>query len=203
MFKRFFYQRSLVSNYTAIIFLTLLPAGCVQSDKQFLRREFSLPSSMKLVSFNSSPDNMGLSPREGLSITATFKFTPTEFAIYREKAKRDDRWKPLPVSRKFVIKMTGIRSSIESVNSYKARGEALPTPDSVDNPTEDKLYERWVKRLPLDVQNGLYQCQTSGSDIMHYPKVPCSSRSGDLHDFMFGVLDFEHQTLRVKINTRY
>ncbi len=203
MFKRFFYQRVLVSNYIVIIFLPLLSAGCVQSDKQFLRPEFSLPSSVKLVSFNSSPD-MRLLPREGLSITATFKFTPTEFAIYREKAKRDDRWKPLPVSREFVIKITGIRSIIKSVNnSYKIRGEAIPTLGSIYNPTEEQAYEEWVKRLPLDVQNGLYQCQTSGSDIMHDPKVPCSLKSGDLRDFMFAVLDFEHQTLRVRVNTLY
>lgn len=91
--------------------------------------------------------------------------------------------------------MTGIRFYIEALhNSSKIFGDPLPPPSSAYNPTEEQLYERWVKRLPLDVKKGLYQCKTAGNDIMHSYKTPCSSKHGDLIDFMFAVLDFELQT---------
>lgn len=99
------------------------------------------------------------------------------------------------MTRELVIKMTGIRFYIEALhNSSKIFGDPLPPPGSAYNPTEEQLYERWVKRLPLDVKKGLYQCKTAGNDIMHSYKTPCSSKPGDLNDFMFAVLDFELQT---------
>lgn len=80
----------------------------------------------------------------------------------------------------------------------------MPPLGSVYNPTEDQLSERWVPRLPLDVNNGLYQCKTAGDNVLHsWRKSPCSEKCGDLNDFIFAVLDIDNKVLRVKVHTRY
>lgn len=89
MISRFFHQRrALVSSYVVMALLALLSTSCalLLSDEQILRREFGLPSGVKLTSINSSGNTRWVQ-REGLEITATFRFTPTQFAAYQEKVE--------------------------------------------------------------------------------------------------------------------
>lgn len=188
-----------------VVFVVVLITGCHESDEQILRREFGLPSTVKLMAIKSYPEKPGFFGREGLDITASFQFEPAEFEKFLKNVKRDQTWKPMPPDREFLIKMTGIRAHMKGLEKWaEVTGKPVPPLGSVYNPTEDQLYDGWVKRLPLDVKNGLYQCKTAGDNLLHsYSKVPCSEKSGDLNDFMFAVLDTKERVLRVKVHTRY
>lgn len=175
---------------------------CTQdSDERVLRKEFALPATAKLFMIDSQPKSL---VREGLKIDATFEFTSTDFTIYLEQLKQDSYWKPLPLSRSFIIKITGIGRLLEyQKQRYELQGQSLPEPGSVYNPTEEQLLEAWMKKLPLDVKNGLYRCLTAGDNIMYASKIPCSQKPGDLNDFMLAVLDLDNKILRIKVHTAY
>lgn len=188
-----------------VVFVLSLITGCQESDEQILRREFSLSSTVKLLSIKSYPEKPGFFGREGLDITASFQFDPAEFEKFLKNVQQDQTWKPMPPDREFLIKMTGIRAHLKGVEKLsEVTGKPVPPLGSIYNPTEDQLYERWVPNLPLDVKDGIYQCKTAGDDLLHSSrKVPCSEKAGDLNDFMFAVLDTEQRVLRIKVHTRY
>jgi hypothetical protein len=182
----------------------LVACSYLKSDEQVLRDEFRIPPEVVLDSMSVSPEEAGWFGREGLTIDAMFRFSPEQFQEYRRRAERDDRWKRMPPSREFLMRMLGIRSHTEALaRSYAAQGESLPPAGSIYNPTEEQLYDRQASCLPLDVEYGLYQCKTAGNDIMHSFKVPCSSVKGDLNDYMLAVLDFDGKVLRIRVQTKY
>ncbi len=193
-----------ISCFAVVLSVSLI-TGCQESDEQVLRREFDLPSTVKLLAIKSSPEKPGFFGREGLDITAAFQFDPADFEKFLKNVQRDQTWKPMPPDREFLIRMTGIRAAMKGVEKWaEVTGKPVPPLGSVYNPTEDQLYERWVKRLPLDVKDGLYQCKTAGDNLLHsWKKVPCSEKSVDLNDFIFAVLDTEQKVLRIKLHTRY
>lgn len=88
--------------------------GCSLSDEQVLRKEFNIPQGANLIVLNSVPERSGNFVREGWKIDATFKFSPSDFNRYRDKVKENKQWKSLPLSRDFIIKMTGVRRVVES-----------------------------------------------------------------------------------------
>jgi hypothetical protein len=181
-------------------------AGCsyLKSDEQLLRDEFKIPRTVVLDSISVFPQEAGWFGREGLTIDAAFRFSRSQFETYRQRAERDGRWKPMPPSREFLMKMLGIRSHVEAVaRSYALLGKPAPPLGSVYNRTEDQLYDELTGRLPLDVQHGLYQCRTAGNDIMHALKVPCTALKGDLNDYMFAVLDLDGRVLRIRVHANY
>ncbi len=195
---RFLVRLGLVGLYA------LAACSYLKSDEELLREEFRIPRGAALDSMSVYPKEAGWFGREGLTIDAVFRFSPEQFETYRRRAEQDDRWKPMPPSRGFLMKMLGIRSHIEGVaRSYALQGKPVPPAGSVYNPTEEQLYDRLTARLPLDVEHGLYQCRTAGNDIMHLPKIPCSSVEGDLNDYMFAVLDFDKKLLRIKVHASY
>lgn len=186
------------------VFLILIAGNlnsCSSSDEQVLRQEFELPAKAQLVMIESYPKSL---VREGLKIDAIFEFSSSDFDAYREKVEQDSHWKPLPLSRSFLMKITGVRRKVESLKrSYELRGEPIPEPGSIYNPTEEQLLGQWKENLPLDVKNGFYRCLTAGDNIMYASKVSCSQKPGDLNDFMLAVLDLDNKTLRVKVHTAY
>jgi hypothetical protein len=193
------------SLWFAVMVLPVLAAcSYFKSDEQLLRDEFGISRTAVLDSMNVSPKEAGWFGREGLTIDAVFRFASSEFETYRQRAEQDDRWEPMPPSREFLTRMLGIRSHIEAVQrSYALQGKPAPPLGSVYNRTEDQLYEELTSRLPLDVEHGLYQCRTAGTDIMHAFKVPCTAPKGDLNDYMFAVLDFDRKALRIRVHANY
>ena len=197
--SRHFFHTIIMWGFLLQVFGSL--SGCTPSDEQILRQEFDLPTRTKLVMIESYPKSL---VREGLKIDATFEFSSSDFDTYRNNVERDSRWQPLPLSRDFLVKITGVRQAIEYRQRRAERqGEPLPEAGSIYNPTEDQLLEQWKENLPLDVKHGFYHCLTAGDNIMLEKKVPCSEKPGDLNDFMLGILDLDNKTLRVKVHTSY
>jgi hypothetical protein len=187
-----------------IVLLALAACSYLKSDEQLLRDEFKIPRTVVLDSMSVSPQEAGWFGREGLTIDAAFRFSDAQFEAYRRRAELNDQWKPMPPSWEFLMRMLGIRSHVEAVaKSYALQGKPTPPRGSVYNRTEDQLYDELTSRLPLDVEQGLYQCRTAGDDIMHSLKVPCSARNGDLNDYMFAVLDFDSRVLRIRVHANY
>lgn len=188
-----------------IAFTIIGVSACMlQSDEEVLRKEFGLTSGVKLAEMDVSPKQSGWFGREGLTIHARFIFSDNQFADYLKAAEQNPQWKPMPPSKSFLMKMLGIRRHMKGVKlSYEMSGKELPPEGSIYNPTEDQIYDRQVKRLPLNVSRGLYQCKTAGDNLMHNKKVPCDSKEGDLNDFMFAVLDLENKELHIRVHTSY
>jgi hypothetical protein len=187
-----------------LLLCALLLSGCAKSDESVLRDEFDIPAAATLVSIRATPETPGWFGREGLEIEAEFAFAPDEFESYRDAAQSQAAWQPVPVSDEDLRKMTGLRSYLTALeHSNKVVAEAVPTAAARPVPSEEELLARWKERLPLDTQSGLWSCRTAGDNIMYAERVPCSSKPGDLNDFMLAVLDFDTRRLRVHVHTSY
>jgi hypothetical protein len=185
--------------------VTIIVTSCgLPSDEQVLRSEFGIPKTVKLAEIDVSPKEYGWFGREGLNITARFQFSDDQFADYLKNAQKDASWKPMPPSKEFLTKMLGLRRYTETLRrSHEMTGKELPPKGSIYNPTEDQLYDKNIKQLPLNVTSGIYNCKTAGDDLMYSKKSPCESKEGDLNDYMFAVLDLETKELLVRVRTSY
>jgi len=179
-------------------------SACRRSDEQILRDEFDIPVATELLEITSSPPNPGWFGREGLRITAVFQFAQAEFQDYVKAAEEEGTWAPLPPSREFITRITGVKSHLEALcRSEEILAEELPGRSARVLPTEEELLENWMEQLPFDTESGMYECKTAGDNLLNAVKVPCRDRAGDLNDFMLAVLDEEALTLRVFVHTRY
>jgi hypothetical protein len=174
------------------------------SDEQILRGEFEIPVTAKLVEITSSPQTPGWFGREGLKIVAVFQFAPSDFQDYIEFTEVEGTWFPLPPSREFISKITGVKTSLEALRrSEELLAEEAPGLSARVLPSEEELLENWIDQLTLDSEFGKYQCRTAGDNLLNAPKVPCRDRAGALNDFMLAVLDEEALKLRVFVHTSY
>ena len=191
---------------TLLILATFLAASCFRlpSDEKVLRRAFSIPADVRLVSLD-APTPGGWFGREGLEITAVFSFEPNQFDDYRREARDTGHWKPMPIEREFLLRILGVRShraALKRMNEeYRTQGMDQFVREI---PTEDDVLALWAApRLPLDVDHGMFCCLTAGTNLMHAIKRDCAKKSGDLNDFMLAVLDEDRRQLRVKAHTAY
>jgi hypothetical protein len=51
--------------------------------------------------------------------------------------------------------------------------------------------------------NGNYQCRSAGDNIMHKRKQIYTSLDHELIDYMFAILDFDEQSLKIKVSADY
>lgn len=74
--------------------------GCARhSDRDWVIREFSVPQDVELKVQSSPEDNSRWADRKNLFLTATFKFTPTQFLQYSKSvADKTANWHALPLS---------------------------------------------------------------------------------------------------------
>jgi hypothetical protein len=179
--------------------------GCFnKTDEEILREEFDIPESVKTVSIKSSPEKGGWFGREGLKINAVFKFNDNDFREYINTIEKEPGWQPLPPTKEFLTKMGGIESRKEAtIRSYREMGESIPEEGSVYNPTEEQLYENFISRLPLNAENGLYQCRTAGNNILYESKTVHTTLDKDLNDYMFAVMDYDKKELAISVSTNY
>ena len=139
--SRHFLRTIIVWGFLLRVFGSL--SGCTLSDAQILRQEFDLPTQAKLLMIESHPKSV---VKEGLKIDATFEFSSSNFDTYRNNVERDSHWQPLPLSRDFLVKITGVRRVIEyRKREAERQGQPLPEPGSTYNPTEDQLLGQWKK----------------------------------------------------------
>ena len=91
----------------------------------------------------------------------------------------------------------------DELAAYRVRLEKDPSWRPLPPPEE--LLRRLPRgsTLPLDAKNGLWACRTAGDDLMRARKSDCTSRTGELNDCMFAVLDTDRRTLRVAVKTAY
>ncbi|MFC1760581.1 hypothetical protein ACFL6U_00700 [Planctomycetota bacterium] len=173
---------------TLVVVLCLLGCGVQKkSDEQVLRKEFCVPESAELLTLKAFPEKSDHFGREGLKIDAVFKFKLDDFNTYRMQAEKSGSWQQPPVPKNFLMKMGGLKFKRQYFKEL----------------TEEQLYERFITKLPLDVKNGLYQCRSAGDNIMHKRKKIHTSLDHELIDYMFAILDFDEQALRIKVSADY
>jgi len=187
-----------------ILAVCFLLAGCLpQSDEQLIRREFAVPARARMTAYSASPEQGGWFGREGLRIHMEFQFTTSGFNDYLAAARRQGGWRELPIPRRFLLHMGGIESAKQGIlRSFALQNKTYPE-GSVYNPTQEQLYEQFVKRLDLQVRRGLFQCRTAGDNIMHAEKRTCQELRQDLNDYMLAVLDRDAKRLIIKVGTKY
>jgi len=65
-------------------------------DKAQLLRHFNIPPGTQLIEYNGYPARVGFGQREGLQVSATYRFTEGELAAWLPQA-RANGWQPLPI----------------------------------------------------------------------------------------------------------
>jgi hypothetical protein len=183
-------------------------ATCVsRSDKSILRAEFDVPSAARVLSYRAHPDGMaswGPFGREGLEIDLVFQFSDQDYAEYVARAKDLGTWRPLPIPRHFLLRMGAIPFSQEgAARSDTWNGAPLSGEDPIHTAYVEKTLACFVESLPPMPKEGMFQCRSAGTDIMHAPKTVHTHLDKYLDDFMLGVLDHEQKRLIIKVLTRY
>jgi hypothetical protein len=174
------------------------------SDETEIRKEFKIPDSAQLTFFKATPEESGWFGREGLKIDAYFQFNQEDFEKYLFDANHSNQWLPLPIPKDFLMKMLRIKSHKQGItNTYKKEKRPLPEEGSVYNSTEEQLFERGVKIIPVTGPNGIFILKSAGHDIMRMSKKTHTKLDKEINDFMLGILDFDQQKLFVKVSTSY
>jgi hypothetical protein len=65
-------------------------------DKAQLLRHFDIPPGTQIIEYHGYPDRVGFGQREGLQVSATYRFTESELAAWLPQA-RSNGWQPLPI----------------------------------------------------------------------------------------------------------
>jgi hypothetical protein len=73
------------------------PSKPTQDDEAFVRSEFDLPASARLVSLSAKPLRAGFFGREGLRTTAVFQFSPEDAKRFRDAVAAQPGWSSLPI----------------------------------------------------------------------------------------------------------
>lgn len=199
-------NKKTISNLIIILILTHLSCDVQVSDESILRREFNIPASAKVASYEAMPKDYGWFGREGLKISMVFQFSDKDFDDYFTEAQMSGKWNLLPMSKEFLMYMGGIRSTKEGIiKEYQMCGEKLPEEGSVYNPTIEQLYDNFINKnvIPTHITNGLYQCRTAGDNIMQARKTICSKLDHDLNDFILAILDYNTKRMIIKVGTKY
>lgn len=192
--------------WLVFILLLIISQSCStsHSDESRLRDEFEIPASARVVSYEAHPKEAGWFGREGLKISIIFQLSDIEFNEYVVRATDSAKWKRLPIPEDFLHRMAAVETVKKSrIQSYQMRGEARPQEGSVYNLTEKQILESFIKSLPPQPANGLFQVRTAGTDIMRAPKIVYKIPDRDLNDFMLVMLDNHRKQIIIKVSTRY
>jgi hypothetical protein len=82
-----------------LILAVLLLCACQAQDERDrgqLLRHFTIPPSVQIIEYHGYPARVGFGQREGLEVSATYRFTEAELAAWLPQA-RADGWQPLPI----------------------------------------------------------------------------------------------------------
>lgn len=120
----------------AVVLLILGASGCSQeyiADEFFIRGHFSIPTSVQMTYFESSPEESSkLFGRENLLVKARFKFRDRqEFDNYMARAQIAKTWNVLPIYNKCYMSMSQLdrfqRANLKQFDSMKEGYWALET----------------------------------------------------------------------------
>jgi hypothetical protein len=92
--------RSRVKTLLCLALTCAVIAGCARhSDRDWVIREFNVPQEVELLVQSSPEDESHWIDRKNLLLTATFKFTPTQFLDYNKSLENKTvDWHALPFS---------------------------------------------------------------------------------------------------------
>jgi hypothetical protein len=183
------------------------------SDERALRYEFGIPDEVQLIDLY-SPTATTFFGREGLTIDATFQFTPEQFNRYLgEQISTDNGWEPLPVpqdllwhigrieeyAKWYIEREYGVDETLED------QGEVSPTPGYLEaelRRIEAEHYEAFLQRLPPFPDSGYYSCRTAGTNVLYTTKTTCDDPDY-INDFILATLDINTLELYIKVSTYY
>ena len=85
-------------------------------DKAQLHRHFNIPPGTQLIEYNGYPARVGFGQREGLQVSATYRFTEGELAAWLPQA-RSNGWQPLPIPSEIRKKILykGLKVDLDAV----------------------------------------------------------------------------------------
>ncbi len=103
----------------AVAFVLLACQSQDDMDREQLRRHFGLPPGVQIIEYHGYPARVGFGQREGLQVSATYRFTEGQLAAWLPQA-RSNGWQPLPIPaetrRKILYK--GLKVDLDAARGF-------------------------------------------------------------------------------------
>jgi hypothetical protein len=103
----------------AVAFVLLACQSQDDMDREQLRRHFGLPPGVQIIEYHGYPARVGFGQREGLQVSATYRFTEGQLAVWLPQA-RSSGWQPLPIPaetrRKILYK--GLKVDLDAASGF-------------------------------------------------------------------------------------
>ncbi|MGE5856840.1 MAG: hypothetical protein ACM34C_09795 [Syntrophaceae bacterium] len=80
----------------AAVFVVIACQSQDEMDREQLRRHFGIPSGVQMIEYHGYPARVGFGQREGLQVSAKYRFTEGELAGWLPEAQANG-WQPLPI----------------------------------------------------------------------------------------------------------
>lgn len=80
----------------AAVFIVSACQSQDEMDREQLRRHFGIPPGVQMIEYHGYPARVGFGQREGLQVSAKYRFTEGELAGWLPQAQANG-WQPLPV----------------------------------------------------------------------------------------------------------
>lgn len=106
-----------MKSFSLTALVCLASAGCARhSDRDWVIREFDVPQEVELTVESTPESDSNWADRKDLHLTATFKFTPTQFLNYSKSIEGNSaNWHTLPIAAELKDTLA------ERLNSAKAK----------------------------------------------------------------------------------
>ena len=151
----------------AISLFTLVACSRPLSDRQWMRREFSLPVEATESYFSSRPreDESGTFGREGLYIKAIYHLPTSALAQYETGIKQSLSWHKLPLPQE-LRESFRLEPKLENFFDLHQSGN-------------------------IEIKRGFYRCQTVGDQMLHSEVRKEVAAGKKVDDYILGIIDLD------------
>jgi hypothetical protein len=103
----------------AVVFIFCACQATDDRDREQLLRHFGIPPDIQVIEYHGYPARVGFGQREGLQVSATYRFTEGQLAAWLPQA-RSSGWQPLPIPaetrRKILYK--GLKVDLDAASGF-------------------------------------------------------------------------------------